>query len=507
MNYKNIILFTLLSLGFSSVSFAQQNPVMTHYTLNPYLYNPAQVGQDGFHKVNVHYRKQWVEMPDAPDTKILTFQTKLKNKFGLGVKVYMDKVHIVENIGARVSYAYYLNFKKNTNNHYLSFGVSAGFKNQRLRFDEANIDNAMDPSIFYNGASQSRFDADAGINYHFKGFNLGVAVANITPLAMNYSANDQEMNYKTIYHIYANAGYDIKLGANKEFMLKPSVLFRYVPNSIPFQFDANLLFDYKEIFWLGAGYRFEQEGVWGTAGARVHDMVAINYSFEVGLDGNVRNLGTTHEFSIELRLKNKKQKGLSEIEAKNKRLENKQLELSAENKLMKDSMQELKKSSDSLNVLVEERNQALKDFETKLENLQNSNASSETINNLIANSYESVGSVKFAKNAFSLSNDQLKVLKNIYAKMDSIDDENIVLIQLVGTASIEGSEEYNLILSNKRSESVRQYLMDSGISKDLITTTFKGNTEALLREKLRLNSFDESVNPDDRMVSIYILKK
>ena len=85
---NTIILFLLLAVAEVD---AQQNVVSTHYTVNPYLYNAAQVGESGYTTLSAHYRRQWVNMPEAPDTKLFSAQTMIKDKFGIGAKVYLDE--------------------------------------------------------------------------------------------------------------------------------------------------------------------------------------------------------------------------------------------------------------------------------------------------------------------------------------------------------------------------------------------------------------------------------
>ena len=61
----NFITGCLMLAVFSQVS-AQQLPVMNHYLYNPYLYNPARTGQENLTKINFHFKKQWVNMPESP---------------------------------------------------------------------------------------------------------------------------------------------------------------------------------------------------------------------------------------------------------------------------------------------------------------------------------------------------------------------------------------------------------------------------------------------------------
>jgi outer membrane protein OmpA-like peptidoglycan-associated protein len=85
------------------------------------------------------------------------------------------------------------------------------------------------------------------------------------------------------------------------------------------------------------------------------------------------------------------------------------------------------------------------------------------------------------------------------------EEGKLILIRIEGSASIEGSETYNLLLSNKRNESMKEYLVENGIKDDLITTSSKGNSEALVRDNAFEDIENTEPNPEDRYVKVYIL--
>lgn len=475
-------------------SDAQQNPVMTHYTLNPYLYNAAQVGETGYITVNAHYRRQWINMPDAPDTKLISAQGLIKNKFGVGAKLYYDQTHIVHNYGGLFSYAYYVRMKKNPEKHYFSIGLSVGFKGQQLRFNEGTIKDNLDPKIFYDGANNTVFDAEAGIKYRFKGLHLAAFASNLAPHSFNYTNSIKDLNFKPSYHIYGSAGYDILMGKNKNFALKPSALVRYIPN-VPIQFDANLLFDWKNTIWIGGGYRYNNTGVWGTAGFRLFDAASFSYSYEQSIDGHQAALGSTHEITIEYRFKgggNKKLK--KQLEEK---YDNMREKLLTKNRYLLDSLQKVKEDVAELENDVDATND-------KINTLHNISESTTFNGKEVKHSL--VGEVKFHVNSATLHKEQTTEADAILAQLKQLnDDKKLVMVRLEGSASIEGSETYNLVLSIKRNAALKDYLVSKGISEDMITTSSKGNAEALMRDKSYKHKEDVSPNPSDRNVKVYIL--
>ncbi|MGB1316334.1 MAG: PorP/SprF family type IX secretion system membrane protein [Chitinophagales bacterium] len=492
-----ILLFLLLAVAEVN---AQQNAVFTHYTVNPYLYNAAQVGENGYTTLGAHYRKQWANMPEAPDTKLFSAQTMIKDKFGVGAKVYLDRAHIVNNFGALFSYAYYIRFDKaNPYKHYLSIGVSAGFKSQRLSFEESTIKDDYDPSIFYDGASNTVFDAEAGIKYKWRGLNIGVFASNLAPHNFQYKNDVSNLQFKPSYHVYGSLGYDIFLDKKQNFALKPSMLARYIPNA-PVQFDANLLFDWKKTLWIGGGYRYDNAGVWGIAGFRIHDMIALTYSYEQSIDGYQAALGSSHEISLEFRFK-KKIKDFDSLAKKlNRKIGAVRSDLVAKNQELIDSLKQAKSNIEDLNTDVEDLNDKIDDLKmttTDVSNDNSSNSGSKVV-------YNALGRVNFDLNSATLHSAQKLEAEAIYDKIKEKTD-NVIQIIIEGNASIEGSETYNLILSNKRTLSMKNFLIAKGINPDLVLISSNGNSEALIRDNNYKSKDSVTPDPSDRFVKVSIL--
>ena len=108
------------------------------------------------------------------------------------------------------------------------------------------------------------------------------------------------------------------------------------------------------------------------------------------------------------------------------------------------------------------------------------------------------------------------VLRNIYFEFDSfelredselgimsivnfLNDNPFVNILLEGHTDNVGSEEYNLILSEKRAESVKNALIERGVSEKRIKAKGCGSTQPLLPNKL-----DDELNFLNRRVTMSI---
>ena len=77
---RNVIIILASCLWFNQWINAQQLPVLNHYIYNPYLYNPARTGQQDFGTVSIHFKKQWVAMPNSPFTGAVSLESPIKTK-------------------------------------------------------------------------------------------------------------------------------------------------------------------------------------------------------------------------------------------------------------------------------------------------------------------------------------------------------------------------------------------------------------------------------------------
>ncbi len=83
---------------------------------------------------------------------------------------------------------------------------------------------------------------------------------------------------------------------NDDINAVPSVMFKYV-SPLQLQFDLNLKFQYRDLFWLGGNYRFK-DGYAAMLGMNVGNTFNVGYAY----DFTTSKLGTatkgTHEIII-----------------------------------------------------------------------------------------------------------------------------------------------------------------------------------------------------------------
>jgi type IX secretion system PorP/SprF family membrane protein len=317
----------------SVVASAQQRPYYTQYIMNNFIINPAVAGIENYWDAKASHRLQWVGLQDAPVTTYFTIHGPLKKSdydresatsfhasgqnprgeaywkdytapephAGVGFTIINDKTGPLNRFAMYGTYAYHVGLTSTTS---LSGGISAGFTNMSLDASKLNFGSTtVDPAVGSSGViNRIKPDISAGLWLYSKDYFLGIAAQQIIPEQIAFSDNTVYLqNGKLLPHIFISAGYRMQLSDDVSFL--PSTLIRYV-TPLPLGFDLNVKFQYQDLIWLGASYRY-QDGFAGMAGINLNRNINIGYSYDV----QTSNLNTvskgTHEILIGFLLGNR----------------------------------------------------------------------------------------------------------------------------------------------------------------------------------------------------------
>jgi type IX secretion system PorP/SprF family membrane protein len=498
LNNKYLILALALLLGGSKLA-AQQLPVITQYIYHPYLYNPARAGHGEFGNVSMSFKKQWDNMPYSPITSLLSFDMPVKStNMGIGAIVYSDRAHLQRTSGGMISYAYHIPFNTQKT-HRLSVGINAGILHQKFDFQDAEVIDINDPTIFDEANGAARFDMAAGINYQFKGLNVGFAVPQLVRGQFNFRDNTiaENVTIQLERHYYTFASYRHGFGKTKDIYLEPVFAMRKV-TAIPMQFDMNLIFDYKNVVWLSGGYRTankftEDAGVNFAAGFGIKQRVNTTYTFEtlVGKDDRAA-FGNSHEVLISLSLGRDKK----EIENKLKDVETNVIKNTDDIAQIKEEVEVLKEdvasNQDELDSLSEKIGGQAEELKEIQELIKQNTQSIQQIKQIEEQNmiFKKMGSVYFNLDSYQLS-DQAK--SSIIALKDAVKDyQGDMIFYVAGSASIEGTAQYNLILALRRAAAVKSYMKEMGIKGEVLLMTYGAESQ------------DFSDKPNNRRADIYV---
>ncbi len=476
---------------------AQQIPVLNHYVYNRYLYNPASVGTGQYMTAGLTHRQQWSNMPDAPVTSLLTMDVPMyKSNIGIGGTLLFDQAHLTSRSGAYVSFAYKLKFNKKAT-HYISIGASGGVINQRFRFADATVVNPNDPAIFNQNSNRFYFDASAGVEYRANGFRLGVSIPQIAASSLRYNASEN-VQFKDVRHFLGTASYRFGFGKSKALALEPVVLARYIP-SLPFQVEGQLMVDWKEIVWLTGGYRMaDASNVSAGIGVRIRQSLGLAYTVELNTGSNQNSgLGQTHEISVSYRFGAGKTR-INDIDMKVD-------SLSDDIKRTRGRIKKVEERLDGVEEINNQQDERLDKHRqdiNELQNLKNENAKlqqemKELREKLTNNEqkgdaleYKKLGSVKFKRSASNLDAAAIKALD---AVVEAYQADKTLVVYVAGFASSEGDFEYNLSLSLRRANEVRDYLLDNGFDTNRVLILPQGEVKDV-----------EATRADNRRCDIFV---
>ena len=514
--YKIISLVALFVAGIQ-LSDAQQLPVFNNYFLNPFFYNPARAGTDlDGGRLNLGFQKQHDRNPEGPITTYGSWDGRIKSSnMALGVTIFHDRATSKwQNTGGSIAYAYHLPFKKDKT-HFLSFGLQAGVTSLGLNDFVAHDEN--DP-VTLRGRSVN-FDLAVGINYHWKGLNVGFSVPQVLGNKVRLKHSDPSINSQARvarqYMFFAS--YEALLGKKKDWTLAPFAEVNFVKKSLPVYLDLTLMAKYKKLVWLAIGYNnggglkpdgssskgwvySNAAGIHGTAGVGIKGICDISYTYKapVGKKGNLtfNNLGSTHEILLTFHLKRKVDQ--SEFEKNKKRTDD---DIAAVNEKADDATKKAAAASkkadtlgQTLNEKIDKVEQTANDAKTAADaNTEDIKNVSQRIDNIV---YKKFGSVYFEVDKSVLTDEAKASLDAFRSKLT--DMKGNYFIYLAGNASKEGSVSYNQALSAKRCDAVKRYLDGGDISQRILLMPYGANSPVTDSQKL------EEDRAKNRRVDIYL---
>jgi type IX secretion system PorP/SprF family membrane protein len=298
---------------------AQQLPLYSLYRENSFILNPAIAGSESHAIAMLTYRQQWLKVKDAPKTVTGSFRTPvLRTNFGVGGHVVYDKTGPTSFIGGTAAFAYHISFDKINPFHWarflrkshISLGLSLSAYQYQLNSNELQLDQANDPSVNLNANGKFLPNAGMGLYYYYDNFYLGFSVPNVIPFNVQFEENLYSSNLKRELHYYVVVGGRIPLGGKSRYKptvtIEPMLWFKTVKNA-PFQIDANVRVKYKNLFWVGGGYRTMKTMVF-DAGVIISDKVQISYAYDQQVSDVAGYIGNSHELLVGFHFKEKKKR-------------------------------------------------------------------------------------------------------------------------------------------------------------------------------------------------------
>ena len=287
---KKAYFIIVVATFFSIDSNAQQDPHYTQYMYNMNIINPAYAGSKENLSFGLLYRKQWIDIEDAPATFSLSGSMPVGKNVGIGLSVISDKIGPVEENNVYGDFSYTLNLG---GEHRLAFGLKAGatFHKVGLFSDigNGNVPDLNDPA-FAEDTNNTFLNIGSGLFYYTNKYYVAFSVPNMLN-STHLDYNGRSFGNETS-HYFLTGGYVFDLSQNLKF--KPFAMIKSA-FGVPASYDVSANFLYVEKFEMGATYRFQD-----SFGAMVNYAINPNLRIGYAYDHIVSDLNVTTPSSHEI---------------------------------------------------------------------------------------------------------------------------------------------------------------------------------------------------------------
>jgi type IX secretion system PorP/SprF family membrane protein len=232
MNSLNMTKKLFVAFGFvliMHVSWAQQDAMYSQYMFNYLSINPGYAGSRDVLSVTGLYRNQWVNVDGAPTTITVTADAPIaRERMGIGLSVFSDKIGREANTGVYGTYAYRLRLSQKG---VVGFGANVGFTQY-----SANLAGAVaNQAEGFGNITEFNPNFGFGIYYSTDKFYLSASLPHLLDSKLG-TLQGSKTSSLARKHFFIGAGYVFTI--NPSVKLKPSLLIKAVEGA-PVQADIN----------------------------------------------------------------------------------------------------------------------------------------------------------------------------------------------------------------------------------------------------------------------------
>lgn len=299
---KKLILIWICLGG--ATAFAQQHSLTTNYMFNPVYYNPAIAGLYDYMPIHFNFRSQWVGFDGAPTTQSLTTHTDVGNNLGLGGGLFNESTGPSRFTGGNLMLSYNLKLSSD-DMHHLRGGLGVSMSQHIIDPSLMTMEDDTDPTLASGYNHQFVPDADFGFYYTYsdKGY-AGISLRNAAQMKKDLFNYSLPLINNMRRHYYFMGGYNFTL--HEDWNLNTSTLMRFI-EATPFQFDVNVMAEFRKYLWFGFGYRHLDAVTFNVAFQ--YGIVKAGYSYDYGISDIRKYSSGTQEIFLEVQLGRKPKGG------------------------------------------------------------------------------------------------------------------------------------------------------------------------------------------------------
>lgn len=287
----------LICLFAGSCLYSQSGYQANQYMFNHQLINPAYAGKDYKIKGALLGNQQLTGIESSPRLGAISFSAPIGlSRSSLGINVTNFSYGVQTNTEIFAVYSYRVPMKKWS----LVYGLQGGAINMAQSNGKLKTGQPGDERFMTN---YSGTDINFGTGLYL--FNKSTFFSISAPAWFQHEFTPNG-GLNRIYRrdkmpVFISAGYEYR--ACKNWWIDPYVLIRTYPNGRTMA-DVNILFDYKNAFWVGPSYKTGSQ-IGGIVGIKLGKHIKLNYYGAISQQHRVGFTGSTNEVSLVLMFKDK----------------------------------------------------------------------------------------------------------------------------------------------------------------------------------------------------------
>lgn len=298
----------LIFIVVSNYIYAQETlPVYSDYLSdNIYLIHPAAAGIGNCAKFRLTHRQQWAGIKDAPSLQTISYHSRTSgdSNIGYGGIIFNDRNGYHSQIGAQGTFAYHIDMGEKFNR--LSFALSAMYVANKIDETDLLSEGEFDPVISSLVKSDSYFNTDFGMAYHYKTGFLYFTAKNLLLSARN--EEDKTFDSLNIRRYLLNFGYFFDNNSDGKLKWEPSIMGQYIDRTqeifIDFNIKAYRKLNSNNILWAAISYRNSFDGNSIQEHTQISPIIGVNlknilisYTYTQQLGSFSLNSGL-HQFTV-----------------------------------------------------------------------------------------------------------------------------------------------------------------------------------------------------------------
>ena len=470
-------ILTLIIIIVPLFAYSQQNRTLSHYYNNLSTINPSAITMVENAELKINLRNQWGGFIEDKsfDAGLITFNKFIKDNSFIGFEINSDNSGNLSNSSVLLKYGHLVELSDKSK---IGFGLSGGmtniFINEVSILDAINIVN--DQSWIPNAKFGFSFFNNSGL--YFGSSISGMIEQDFELTNSNENSFNQQINTVLL----------LKKEISPDIIIQPSILHKKALENISGQIDGSLIFNFKELFSLGANMRIGKntnlsDGFGVHFGINIGRIIAnISQDFSSGNLSSYRTSELTLEYIF------------SEMPIK------KEAKIDTNSNVIKDTT-----DSDGDGVIdIEDEcpnifgspsakgcpdadGDGIEDKDDICPNTQGFNTingcpilsrkDSIVLNSAIRNLYFDSDSEKIKQSSHKSLNEMSKLL---------LANKNMILI-IHGHTDSDASNKYNLNLSARRAKSVRDFILKRGVTNKKVIMDWFGEEKPLVPNDSELN--------------------